>query len=485
MIISIGNLLKDQEKFKKLIEKYMKLVLKDLNFITDKSFYINSVTNSYKTFLESKNRNKKIDDKAILNDVTNFTNILIAEQMNDRETARKIIDNYINKNIILINNNYEECTKLINQLNSFFTKYNYNPSQDALLYFLNVDRIYKIIEIIYNKNKKIIVNGNFEDRVNSFTALMVDAYCMKNSIGVYDPKELEKSISSLNSAEYSDIFPSKVEVDPVRLYLKEIGSYPMLTVEEEKKIATLKDKGDKRAFDILIERNLRLVVSIAKKYIGRGLDFQDLIQEGNLGLIRAVEKFDITKGYRFSTYATWWIKQFIIRGISDTSRNIRIPAHLYDTINKINRAINELTKIYGDTPSIDDITKYTGLDVKTVKYALDNCKDTISLETPMTSEESDMFLEDLVSTPSDIVENVVLNKDLGRQLVKAMDFLTDKEKKILLYRFGFFDDRCFTLEELGNMFGVTRERIRQIEAKALRKLNHPGRRKLIIDFYNN
>ena len=272
--------------------------------------------------------------------------------------------------------------------------------------------------------------------------------------------------------------------DPVRMYLKEIGKVNLLTPDEEIELAKRMAEGDEDAKRRMAEANLRLVVSIAKRYVGRGMLFLDLIQEGNLGLIKAVEKFDYTKGYKFSTYATWWIRQAITRAIADQARTIRIPVHMVETINKVIRVSRQLLQELGHDPSAEEIAEEMNLPVEKVRDILKIAQEPVSLETPI-GEEEDSHLGDFIedegaSEPSEAASFTLLKE----QLMSVLDTLTPREKKVLELRFGIIDGRTRTLEEVGKEFNVTRERIRQIEAKALRKLRHPSRSKKLRDFLN-
>ncbi len=272
--------------------------------------------------------------------------------------------------------------------------------------------------------------------------------------------------------------------DPVRMYLKEIGKVPLLTPEEELELAKRMADGDEEAKRRMTEANLRLVVSIAKRYVGRGMLFLDLIQEGNLGLIKAVEKFDYEKGYKFSTYATWWIRQAITRAIADQARTIRIPVHMVETINKTIRVSRQLLQELGHDPSAEEIAAEMDLPVEKVRDILKIAQEPVSLETPI-GEEEDSHLGDFIpdedaSEPSEAASFSLLRE----QLEEVLDTLAPREKKVLELRFGIVDGRSRTLEEVGKEFNVTRERIRQIEAKALRKLRHPSRSKKLKDFLN-
>lgn len=270
--------------------------------------------------------------------------------------------------------------------------------------------------------------------------------------------------------------------DPVRMYLKEIGKVPLLTAEEEKDLAMKMEAGDMEAKKRLAEANLRLVVSIAKRYVGRGMLFLDLIQEGNLGLIKAVEKFDYRKGYKFSTYATWWIRQAITRAIADQARTIRIPVHMVETINKLIRVQRQLLQELGREPYPEEIAEKMGLPVERVREIQKISQEPVSLETPIGEEEDshlgDFIQDDNVPVPAEAAAFTLLKE----QLVEVLGTLTEREQKVLCLRFGLEDGRARTLEEVGKEFDVTRERIRQIEAKALRKLRHPSRSRKLKDY---
>ena len=270
--------------------------------------------------------------------------------------------------------------------------------------------------------------------------------------------------------------------DPVRMYLKEIGKVPLLSADEEIELAQKMEEGDQEAKKRLAEANLRLVVSIAKRYVGRGMLFLDLIQEGNLGLIKAVEKFDYRKGYKFSTYATWWIRQAITRAIADQARTIRIPVHMVETINKLIRVSRQLLQELGREPTPEEIAEEMNLPVERVREILKISQEPVSLETPIGEEEDshlgDFIQDDNVPVPADAAAFTLLKE----QLVEVLGTLTEREQKVLRLRFGLDDGRARTLEEVGKEFNVTRERIRQIEAKALRKLRHPSRSRKLKDY---
>jgi len=318
-----------------------------------------------------------------------------------------------------------------------------------------------------------------------------------------DPEQIEKIYDTLENfgieiigdfeSEIADIQLSEEEIDltipegisiddPVRMYLKEIGKVPLLSAEDEIDLAQKMEKGDSEAKRKLAEANLRLVVSIAKRYVGRGMLFLDLIQEGNLGLIKAVEKFDYRKGYKFSTYATWWIRQAITRAIADQARTIRIPVHMVETINKLIRVSRQLLQELGREPLPEEIAKEMTLTVDKVREIMKIAQEPVSLETPIGEEEDshlgDFIPDDDAPAPSEAAAFTLLKE----QLIDVLDTLTPREEKVLRLRFGLDDGRARTLEEVGKEFNVTRERIRQIEAKALRKLRHPSRSKKLKDY---
>ncbi len=312
---------------------------------------------------------------------------------------------------------------------------------------------------------------------------VVDVLANEPQIDEEEPTEQDMEEVRPEEVDLDLSVPEGIGIDdPVRMYLKEIGRVHLLSADEEIELARRMEEGDEEAKRRLAEANLRLVVSIAKRYVGRGMLFLDLIQEGNLGLIKAVEKFDYNKGYKFSTYATWWIRQAITRAIADQARTIRIPVHMVETINKLVRIQRQLLQELGREPLPEEIAKEMGISVERVREIMKIAQEPVSLETPI-GEEEDSHLGDFIEdqdapAPAEAASFMLLKE----QLEEVLETLTDREKRVLRLRFGLQDGRARTLEEVGQSFGVTRERIRQIEAKALRKLRHPSRSKKLKDF---
>ena len=345
-------------------------------------------------------------------------------------------------------------------------KKNVLEDKEVIGHFAGVDLNEQRMEIVYD----VLENNN------------IDVLSMTDE----EPDDLTFEMEEEEVEQIDISVPEGVSIeDPVRMYLKEIGKVPLLSAEEEIALAQVMEAGGpegENAKKKLAEANLRLVVSIAKRYVGRGMLFLDLIQEGNLGLIKAVEKFDYRKGYKFSTYATWWIRQAITRAIADQARTIRIPVHMVETINKLVRVQRQLLQELGREPSPEEIAKEMNMPVERVREILKISQEPVSLETPIGEEEDshlgDFIQDENVPVPADAAAFTLLKE----QLVEVLDTLTDREQKVLRLRFGLDDGRARTLEEVGKEFSVTRERIRQIEAKALRKLRHPSRSRKLKDF---
>ncbi|MGN0151816.1 MAG: RNA polymerase sigma factor RpoD [Wujia sp.] len=342
-------------------------------------------------------------------------------------------------------------------------------------------------EIINHFNDCKDIELNTERMVAIFEYLdehNVDVLTITDDDEEPDDLLLESDEEADVDVEHIDLsVPDGVSIeDPVRMYLKEIGKVPLLSAEEEIELAKRMEEGDEEAKKKLAEANLRLVVSIAKRYVGRGMLFLDLIQEGNLGLIKAVEKFDYRKGYKFSTYATWWIRQAITRAIADQARTIRIPVHMVETINKLIRVSRQLLQVLGREPLPEEIAEEMDIPVERVREILKISQEPVSLETPIGEEEDshlgDFIQDENVPVPAEAAAFTLLKE----QLVEVLGTLTEREQKVLRLRFGLDDGRARTLEEVGKEFNVTRERIRQIEAKALRKLRHPSRSRKLRDY---
>ena len=362
--------------------------------------------------------------------------------------------------------------KLVGLLELAKKKKNVLEYQEINDYFkdqpLDVEQMEKVFDFLEASGVDVLrITGNGND-------LMLDDEVEMDGLEEEEEVELEKIDLSV---------PEGISIeDPVRMYLKEIGKVPLLSAEEEIELAQRMEQGDEEAKKRLAEANLRLVVSIAKRYVGRGMLFLDLIQEGNLGLIKAVEKFDYRKGYKFSTYATWWIRQAITRAIADQARTIRIPVHMVETINKLIRVSRQLLQELGREPSPEEIAEEMDMSVERVREILKISQEPVSLETPIGEEEDshlgDFIQDDNVPVPADAAAFTLLKE----QLVEVLGTLTEREQKVLRLRFGLDDGRARTLEEVGKEFNVTRERIRQIEAKALRKLRHPSRSRKLKDY---
>ena len=360
----------------------------------------------------------------------------------------------------------------------------------------------KEIKTFDDRKKELIEEGQkkgfitFEELANALKGLEMDADSLDSlyndlvSAGINVVTEEEAASSEGGQAKSEEVvilddedIVKDVNInDPVRMYLKEIGRKSLLTPAEEAEFSVRAAEGDEEAKNQLAESNLRLVVSIAKRYVGRGLLFLDLIQEGNIGLLKAVEKFDFSKGFKFSTYATWWIRQAITRALADQARTIRVPVHMVETINKMARIQRQMTLELNREPSDEEIAKKMGISVEKVREVMKISQDPVSLETPI-GEEDDSHLGDFIKDESTLSpEEYATNEILKEEIRNVLKTLQPREQQVLELRFGLIDGTCYTLEEVGKKFNVTRERIRQIEAKALRKLRHPSRAKKLKDF---
>ena len=368
-------------------------------------------------------------------------------------------------------NTVDERVQFLESLNKLVEM---GKKKDGKINFSDINEQFKDIDIDGDKTEKIL---DYLEQ-NGIIAILPDTDTDEDIILDVDDEPTEEELENI---EFS--VPDGVSIeDPVRMYLKEIGKVPLLSADEEVELAKKMETGDLDARKRLAEANLRLVVSIAKRYVGRGMLFLDLIQEGNLGLIKAVEKFDYRKGYKFSTYATWWIRQAITRAIADQARTIRIPVHMVETINKLIRVQRQLLQELGREPYPEEIAKEMNLPVDRVREIQKISQEPVSLETPIGEEEDshlgDFIQDDNVPVPAEAAAFTLLKE----QLSEVLGTLTDRERKVLELRFGLDDGRARTLEEVGKEFNVTRERIRQIEAKALRKLRHPSRSRKLKDY---
>ena len=368
-------------------------------------------------------------------------------------------------------NTVDERVQFLESLNKLVEM---GKKKDGKINFSDINEQFKDIDLDGDKTEKIL---DYLEQ-NGIIAILPDTDTDEDIILDVDDEPTEEELENI---EFS--VPDGVSIeDPVRMYLKEIGKVPLLSADEEVELAKKMETGDLDARKRLAEANLRLVVSIAKRYVGRGMLFLDLIQEGNLGLIKAVEKFDYRKGYKFSTYATWWIRQAITRAIADQARTIRIPVHMVETINKLIRVQRQLLQELGREPYPEEIAKEMNLPVDRVREIQKISQEPVSLETPIGEEEDshlgDFIQDDNVPVPAEAAAFTLLKE----QLSEVLGTLTDRERKVLELRFGLDDGRARTLEEVGKEFNVTRERIRQIEAKALHKLRHPSRSRKLKDY---
>ncbi len=431
-------------------------------------------------------RKKKVIEEEVLDN-------LEVEEIEEDDEDEEILDN---KPVIIADEEVESLDSIKKRLEKEGKSKGFLNQEDILDAVSQLDLSDDDLDSLINyfKNKKIEVVSDESDVSEDLDSLDVseeELEKMNESLGeddflIDDDYTSDKPQEELINTDIDSLPSDTTKInDPVKMYLKQIGSYPLLNdYEKEKELAKRILEGDVDAKNELIQSNLRLVVSIAKKYVGRGMLFLDLIQEGNLGLIKAVEKFDYTKGFKFSTYATWWIKQAISRAIADQARTIRIPVHMYETINKITRIQRNLVQELGREPTPEEISKKmdNALSPERIREIQKIALDPVSLETPI-GEEDDSHLGDFIEDKDAISPNDYTTKSLLKdELYSVMKDLTDREERVLRLRYGLDDGRPRTLEEVGKEFGVTRERIRQIEAKAIRKLRHPARSKRFGDY---
>ena len=416
---------------------------------------------------------KKVKEKAAKEEKNEQTNKKAEKDSKKAEEIKKFIEK-----------NKEKGTITYKNILEFIEGKDYTPEDVSSLYE-SLEKAGISVDMGETKEEKIDNFDEEEIEVNEKTPMEKNAPLAELDLepNIEDLSEIEKDILLEDTTDFSYMDNLNTD-DPVKLFLKEIGNTKLLSFEEETELAKKMAEGDDEARKQLVEANLRLVVSIAKRYIGRGMHFLDLIQEGNLGLIKAVEKFDLSKGYKFSTYATWWIRQAITRAIADQARTIRIPVHMVETINKLIRTSRHLLQVNGREPSPEEIAEEVEMPVEKVREILKIAQEPISLETPVGDENETVlgsFIQDEdAPSPSDQAADVLLRTHLE----EVMQTLTPREARVIKLRFGLIDGRMRTLEEVGQEFKVTRERIRQIEAKAIRKLKHPSRSKRLKDFMN-
>lgn len=425
-------------------QDYYELVLKEI--INSKKTYTGNI--SYSGFIKKKIR------------------ITLSEHIRkliyDSKTTFKTINNYINQKFDKIST-YEDSIKKIKKIDAFFATYNFIPDVDLIIELLDKNAIFvEMIELIFKHYYLEITSGNSEKIFdNSLLIITIETYCMLKNIEIKQEEPSEKNYDSTEGEV----------TDSVKLYLREIGRRPLLTVQQEREIAHRVAQGDSRARDLLIESNLRLVVSIARKYINRGLSFLDLIQEGNLGLMIAVDKYDVEKGYKFSTYATNWISQAMTRAIADKARNVRIPVGLYIEIGSYKRTITNLELKLNRQPTIEEIANEMKLSIPEVIKLHKLQNDTVSINA-LIGDDSDTELEKFIPASEETLEDVTISETLQYHVRKLFEDcnLKEREKEVLMLRFGFNDEKPMTLEEIGKKYNITRERVRQIEAKALKKI---------------
>ena len=425
---------------------------------------------------------KESYDKYLSNLISNITIKINKTLISNENTSLKVINNYINKKYINIKT-YDDALKGLNDLNSFLQNNNFVPNPDIIIDLLKNNKLSDMLALILKKHRQEIVSGNLE-KITNDKYLILSFYCSLNGIDIYNEEELTLDlIPSIN--ESNNIDEDDYTTDSLQKYLNEISKYSVLTKAEEKKLFKKIRKGDESAKKEIIERNLKLVVFVAKKYLNSGLSLLDLVQEGNIGLIKAVDRFDVDKDFKFATYASWWIKNSITKAIADKSRTIRIPVHMAETINKISRIQRQLTQELNREPTDEELAKYLNISVEQLFNIKNISAVTYSLNAPVINDEDEGDeLQSFIKDDRENIEQMFIDNDLSNQLLNAIKIagLTSREIEVIEYRFGLNNKEAMTLDELGKMFGVTRERIRQIEAKALQKLRKPKAVKILKDY---
>ena len=444
--------------------------------ITKEDFYnlvLNEIDKSKKTYK---------GDIDYIEYIKNRMNIVLVDQIKNNllepKVAIIIINNYINKHLKK-STVYEDSIKNFKKLDKFFETYNHIPNPDVLLQIIEENMEFsQMIESVMKKHKTQIISGNLEKIFDDSTIiLIIETYCMLKNIEIKEPEEFEKD--SIDSGNFE-------LTDSVKTYLREIGRRPLLTLEEERKLAQRISKGDNYAREIFIESNLKLVVSIARRYIGRGLSFLDLIQEGNLGLMTAVDKYDVSRGLKFSTYATHWIRQAITRAIADKGRNVRVPVHMYEKIGAYKKAVTNLEARLNRQPTINEIANEMGLSIPEVTKLHKLQNDTVSMNT-LIGDDEDTELENFIPASEETPEDVAIVGTMQLQVRKLLEDcnLKPREIEVLMLRFGLNDREPMTLEEVGKKFNITRERVRQIESKALMKIRRSKHIKSLAEYMQN
>lgn len=463
----------------------LEILLPTINNLYKKFDYIGITKDEfYNLVLREVDKSKRTykGDIVYIEYIKNRIKIVLVEQVKNNllepEPAIIIINNYINKHLKK-SDVYEDSIKNLKKLDKFFETYNYIPNSDVLLQIIEENSaFYRMIESIIKKHQTQIISGNLEKIFDDGTiTLIIETYCMLNNIEIKESEEFEKDNIDLGNSELTD---------SVKTYLREIGRRPLLSLEEERKLAQRISQGDNYAREIFIESNLKLVVSIARRYIGRGLSFLDLIQEGNRGLMTAVDKYDVNRGLKFSTYATHWIRQAITRAIANKGRNVRVPVGVYVKIGNYKKAITNLEVRLNRQPTINEIANEMGLSIPEVTKLHKLQSDTVSMNT-LIDDEEDTELENFIPASEETPEDVVITGIMQLQVRKLLEDcnLKPREIEVLMLRFGFNDIEPMTLEEVGKKFNITRERVRQIESKALMKIRRSKHVKALAEYMQN
>lgn len=476
--------IKDTQEFKKLYNKLLpsiKRLFKNYFYLDISQEKFLSLTESFLIEIYSKSENKELTDDKYIDKLKTYLNIYVKMSFEDPNQAINIINNFINKKLSS-HNNYQDNLKELKSLSNFLAKYKFIPTPDNCISIINNNqKLSSILKRIIEQNTNEIAKYGIEYLdSNTLIIMLLEVYCTLNNINYQDNSEADEDDLKDPLEKPGDV----KTLDSVRMYLLEIKK-TLLKPEEEKELAKKMAEGSTYAKEKLIERNLRLVVNIAKRYVGRGLDFQDLIQEGNIGLMKAIDRFDYQAGTKVSTYATWWIRQSIERAINELSSNIRLPVHIREKINKYTKTKIELTKELNREPTLEEIADAMDISVKNLEEIINNTQDTVSINA-FVSDDADTEMTNFIPSPEDTPEESYLKKNLPNEINIILDKckITEREKQVLLLRFGFYGE-IKTLDEIGKYMGLTRERIRQIEAKAIRKLRMSPHTRTLIEYTNN